>query len=194
MTTVCLAPLDHVAYHDTIQTSDPTAILWAFVGQILAFHAVLATEYAHLLRQVTMPALFADLFSGMDPCLMDRLTLTPQQYLAMRRSTLIDYYTAQWPTWDARLIVAGVCNATYRLVGISLRGSLDIYVRVAGDADHVVLLPLHTALTTVMDVFTTIASIIPGSGDMSGSHATFFKKPKRQWDIRARRRVMHEFN
>lgn len=150
-----LPALDHVAYARTIQTNDPVAILWDFVGQLLAFHAVLTTAYAHLLPRVSRPTLFADLFSGMAGLLLDRLTLTPQEYLHLQRYTLVDHYTAQWSTRDGRLMVASVCNATYRLLGISFSGYLAMYVDGDGHADQAALMPLHAALTTVLQVVTS---------------------------------------
>lgn len=155
-----LPVLDPDAYERTIQTRDYATILTAFVGQILAFRGAMNAERTPVLAQVMIPDFYTGVFTAIDACILDRLMLPAEQVLSLDRSTLMQYYMVQWPGKDARDVLCGICNALYRVIGVSLQGYLGLYSNLYPDADPAPFATLRGVLADVMQVFTSTQCFI----------------------------------
>jgi len=160
MTHQSLPVLDPAGYERTIQTRDYATILAAFVGQILAFRGAMNAERTLVLTQVMMPDFYTGVFTAIDACILDRLMLPAEPSLPLDGSTLMHYYMTQWPGTDARDVLCGVCNALYRVIGVSLQGYLDLYSRLSPDADLAPFAALRGVLADVIQVFTSTQCFI----------------------------------
>jgi hypothetical protein len=155
-----LPVLDPDAYERTIQTRNYDSILGAFVGQILAFRGAMNAERVPVLAQVMIPDFYSGVFTAIDACILDRLMFPAEQSLPLDGSTLMHYYMTQWPGKDARDILCGVCNALYRVIGVSLQGYLGLYSKLYPDADPALFAALRSVLAEVMQVFTSTQCFI----------------------------------